>query len=57
MKEKYIQALCDIIRFAENHGLAFSRGQIELLAEFCAMNNKSFDRAKWYAYIRDGPPK
>jgi hypothetical protein len=57
MKLKYILALADCIRFAAHAGNAFSAEQIEHLAQFCARSNKDFDKPRWLAYIRDGPPK
>ena len=55
MKLKYILALADCIRFAKHAGNPFTDAQIELLAEFCARNNRDFDKPRWLAYIRDGP--
>lgn len=57
MKAHHIIAICDMIRFAQHAGIPFSARQIELMADLCQRYAPKFDRAKWYAYIRDGPPK
>lgn len=52
MTKKHFIALADTIKaLNKDTFLAFNRGQMEALADFCYYNNPSFNRERWFMYI------
>ena len=59
MTKKHFIAMADEIRRHNEHAdpegyttsLPFSRGQIDVLADFCRSQNSNFNRDRWLDYI------
>lgn len=55
MSKKDFIALADHIAFANRSTspeFQFSKAQINLLSDFCAMQNPNFKRDRWLSYIK-----